>query len=93
VTRLLLERSSRLRFTSHTSSVAPERACRVRSVSAGRWIYPRELIEPPAAITVARPLQLWDRGTWDPTERYWGELEDCVPMPLVEVAAHGPRLQ
>ncbi|HXV04341.1 MAG TPA: hypothetical protein VFP23_00345 [Solirubrobacterales bacterium] len=61
-------------------------------MATARWRYPRGLIAPPARLQPnGAPLQLFERGLWDPAEEYWGEAEDAVPVPLVEVASAGPR--
>ena len=61
-------------------------------VASGRWRYPRGVIDPPAAVElVGGPLQLFDRGWLVPGGEYWGEVDDAVPVPLVEVAAGGRR--
>jgi hypothetical protein len=40
-----------------------------------------------------RPLQLYERGIWDPAEQYWGEPDGMHEMVLVEVIVGGPGLQ
>jgi hypothetical protein len=61
---------------------------------AERWVYPRGLIDPPTdLIEPQRPLQLYERGIWDPAEQYWGEPDGLLEICLVEVIAAGPRLQ
>ena len=58
-----------------------------------RWSYPRGVIAPPDDLTEGpRPLQLYERGVWDPAE-YWGEPDGMLEICLVEVIAAGPRLQ
>jgi hypothetical protein len=57
-------------------------------------VYPRGLIEPPTDLSEPRrPLQLYERGIWDPAEQYWGEPDGLLEICLVEVIAAGPRLQ
>ena len=59
-----------------------------------RWTYPRGLIDPPGEIpSPRRPLQLYERGIWDPAEQYWGEPDGMLEMCLVEVIVGGPRMQ
>ena len=61
---------------------------------AKRWVYPRGLIDPPTDLSEPqRPLQLYERGVWDPAEQYWGEPDGLLEICLVEVIAAGPRLQ
>jgi hypothetical protein len=67
---------------------------------AERWVYPRGLIDPPSDLSdlsdlsdPQRPLQLHERGIWDPAEQYWGEPDGTLEICLVEVIAAGPRLQ
>lgn len=61
---------------------------------AERWVYPRGLIDPPTDLSEPqRPLQLYERGVWDPAEQYWGEPDGLLEICLVEVIAAGPRLQ
>ncbi len=38
-----------------------------------------------------KPLQLYDRGTWDPANEYWGEEGEPVPEWAVPIIARGPR--
>ena len=56
------------------------RGCRVASTMASNpWRYPRNLIDAPGPIVLPRgPLQLYERGIWDPAEQYWGEPEDTI---------------
>ena len=59
-----------------------------------RWVYPRGLIDPPTDLSEQRrPLQLYERGIWDPAEQYWGEPDGLLEICVVEVIAAGPRLQ
>ena len=61
---------------------------------AARWKYPRGLIDPPGAVAEPdSPLRLYERGTWDPADEYWGEPDGMLEMCLVEVIVGGPRLQ
>ena len=64
-----------------------------RMTGAGRWVYPRGVIDPPGEIEQPRaPLRLYERGIWDPAEQYWGEPDGMLELCLVEVIAAGPRL-
>jgi hypothetical protein len=38
-----------------------------------------------------RPLRLYDRGTWDPADEYWGEEDEPVPEWAGPIIARGPR--
>ena len=59
---------------------------------AERRVYPRGLIDPPTGLSEPqRPLQLHERGVWDPAEQYWGEPDGLLEICLVEVIAAGPR--
>jgi hypothetical protein len=67
--------------------------CRPMSHSE-RWEYPRGLIDPPGDFDEPpRPLQLYERGIWDPADQYWGEPDGMLEISLVEVIVGGPRLQ
>ena len=55
-------------------------------------MYPRGLIDPPTGLSEPqRPLQLHERGVWDPAEQYCGEPDGLLEICLVEVIAAGPR--
>jgi hypothetical protein len=59
-----------------------------------RWMYPRGLIGPPGDIPdQRRPLQLYERGIWDPADQYWGEPDGMLEICVVEVISAGPRMQ
>ncbi len=38
-----------------------------------------------------RPLRLYDRGTWDPADEYWGEEDGPVSEWARPIISHGPR--
>ena len=57
-------------------------------------MYPRGLIDPPDDFAEPHsPLRLYERGTLDPADQYWGEPDGMLEMCLVEVIVGGPRLQ
>ena len=59
-----------------------------------RWTFPRRVVDSPAELRESRrPLQLFERGVWDPTHEYWGEPSDMMEVSVVEVIAGGPRPQ
>jgi len=59
---------------------------------SARWRYPHGLIAPAVPVTFAGgPLQLRDRGVWDPAAEYWGEAQDTIVASLAQVIAAGPR--
>jgi hypothetical protein len=43
------------------------------------------------AAAIETPLQLGQRGRWDPAEEYWGEPSEPVEPYLKEIIAAGPR--
>ena len=59
-------------------------------MNSGQWRYPRGVIDPPEPIALpGGPLQLYERGVWDPAVQYWGEPEDTI----AQVIAGGPRME
>jgi len=63
-------------------------------MASNPWRYPRNLIDPPGPIVLpGGPLQLYQRGIWDPAEQYWGEPEDTIAASIAQVIAGGPRME
>jgi tetratricopeptide (TPR) repeat protein len=63
-------------------------------MNSGQWHYPRGLIDPPEPIVPAGgPLQLHERGVWDPAAEYWGEPGDTIAASTAQVIAGGPRME
>jgi hypothetical protein len=59
-----------------------------------RWTFPRRVVDSSAELGESRrPLQLFERGVWDPAHEYWGEPGDMIEVSIVEVIAGGPRPQ
>ncbi len=55
---------------------------------SNQWRYPRGVIDPPGPVVLpGGPLQLFERGIWDPAEQYWGEPEDTIAASLAQVTA------
>jgi len=48
-------------------------------MNSDQWRYPRGVIDPPGPIVLpGAPLQLYERGIWNPAAQYWGEPEDTI---------------
>ena len=63
-------------------------------MNSERWIYPRSVVDLPGPIDLpGAPLQLYERGIWDPAEQYWGEPEDSIAASIAQVIAGGPRIE
>ena len=71
------------------------RGCRVApAMNSGQWRYPRGVVDPPEPIVLrGGPLQLHERGVWDPAAQYWGEPEDTIAASIAQVIAGGPRME
>jgi hypothetical protein len=63
-------------------------------MNSGQWRYPRGVVDPPEPIVLrGGPLQLHERGVWDPAAQYWGEPEDTIAASIARVIAGGPRME
>jgi tetratricopeptide (TPR) repeat protein len=63
-------------------------------MNSDQWRYPRGVIDPPGPIVPSGgPLQLYERGIWDPAAQYWGEPEDTIAASIAQVIAGGPRME
>ncbi|MGB0091937.1 MAG: tetratricopeptide repeat protein [Solirubrobacteraceae bacterium] len=63
-------------------------------MNSGQWCYPRGVIDPPGSIVLpGGPLQLYERGMWDPAAQYWGEPEDTIAASIAQVIAGGTRME
>ena len=63
-------------------------------MNSDQWRYPRGVIDPTAPIVLpGGPLQLYERGIWDPAAQYWGEPEDTIAASIAQVIAGGPRME
>ena len=63
-------------------------------MNSGQWCYPRGVIDAPGPIVPSGgPLQLYERGAWDPAAQYWGEPEDTIAASIAQVIAGGPRME
>jgi hypothetical protein len=63
-------------------------------MNSGQWRYPRGVIDPPEPIVLpGGPLQLYERGIWDPAAQYWGDPEDTIAASIAQVIAGGPRME
>jgi len=53
-------------------------------MNSGQWHYPRGVINPPRQIVLpSGPLQLHERGVWDPAAEYWGDPGDTIAASIV----------
>src|ERR1700694_6344707 len=63
-------------------------------MNSDQWRYPWGVIDPPGPIFLpGGPLQLYERGIWDPAAQYWGEPGDTIAASIAQVIAGGPRME